>query len=508
VGPLTAIDLATDTFEVMGRTVQIEASTITATDLRPGETVAVSGLRNSDGRIVASRIDRAPAGTPAILRGPVTGASADGLYVNGRRVRLAPAIDPAAYSTGQEITLFGEVRDGDLMASRARGEPALPFEGRVQKLVIEGYIDRQGRLVSPLNLPQAMDAAQAGQRVVVEGAIDPERHVVTPSARSRPAPWLKRQDWQRQGLLQPDQITADAPAGPLGRQELQSVRGSHLFTQDPRDGSRSATPSPDIGDEPKDDRNGKGKKKSRNKDKHGDDGWSKGKKKKSSGSGKHHSGKGKNKSGKDHGKHKGKSSGHGKSGGKGSGGGKSKGKNKDGSGKYASNHGKSGKSGKSDKSNKSDTNSGGKNKGARDGKSGDGKSKNGGKSYSGGKSGKNRADGGKSGKHGAGEGTASSVTANAADGDGKTVTAIVPDVPGPTRPATAAGVTPPAGRPLMPEVGTSRTMPRFEAPQFNFDAGALGQRQTVPSDLGRSRLDGFRQSPRYQWHMDFHNRRN
>lgn len=65
VGPLSRIDPVTGQFDVLGQTVQPAANVFrdargqpaAATDLKPGMTVLVSGLRAPDGRILASRVE-------------------------------------------------------------------------------------------------------------------------------------------------------------------------------------------------------------------------------------------------------------------------------------------------------------------------------------------------------------------------------------------------------------------------------------------------------------------
>ena len=55
-GPVTSVDMAGGKFKVMGQTVSSSATTLKG--MKIGQWIAVSGLRNDDGSIAASRIDR------------------------------------------------------------------------------------------------------------------------------------------------------------------------------------------------------------------------------------------------------------------------------------------------------------------------------------------------------------------------------------------------------------------------------------------------------------------
>ena len=78
-GPVSRVDAARGEIEVLGQIVRRPAEATIRDDgdlglsgLRPGDWVEVSGLRDAEGAIQASRIDARPAGGLASLRGTVT----------------------------------------------------------------------------------------------------------------------------------------------------------------------------------------------------------------------------------------------------------------------------------------------------------------------------------------------------------------------------------------------------------------------------------------------------
>ena len=82
VGPITRVDAARNEIDVIGQTVRLSDLTRGAAggDLAPGAMVRVSGMRQADGAIAASRVDVAAADL-AWVTGPVERASADEVAV-------------------------------------------------------------------------------------------------------------------------------------------------------------------------------------------------------------------------------------------------------------------------------------------------------------------------------------------------------------------------------------------------------------------------------------------
>ena len=73
VGPVSVVDAASSTLEIQGRAVRVQPTTVfgeglpSASELRPGQTLRVSGLPAPDGSLVATRIDVAAGAKPMLL---------------------------------------------------------------------------------------------------------------------------------------------------------------------------------------------------------------------------------------------------------------------------------------------------------------------------------------------------------------------------------------------------------------------------------------------------------
>lgn len=108
--------------------------------LRPGNWVAVSGLRRADGTIVANRIEPAEPGEATItglVAGPVTGAGA------ARSIGAARLLD-AHIDPGEIATVSGPYAAGVMHVTGARTEPARPFGLPLGAMVVEAYITTDG----------------------------------------------------------------------------------------------------------------------------------------------------------------------------------------------------------------------------------------------------------------------------------------------------------------------------------------------------------------------------
>jgi hypothetical protein len=105
-------------------------------DLAPGLSVEVSGLRRSDGVIVASRIAPAPAERVRVS-GRVTESSGDGLAIGA--LRVTPGRGGAA--VGEEVTLSGSLRGDVLVPDALQREPAGGLAGSFQDAAIEGFVE-------------------------------------------------------------------------------------------------------------------------------------------------------------------------------------------------------------------------------------------------------------------------------------------------------------------------------------------------------------------------------
>ena len=160
-GPITAVEPSGTRIEVLGQTVALDpaAPETPAPDaLRVGRWVTVSGLRDARGAIVASRVASRAARGRVSVRGPVTARAAEGFAI-GRTGVVFPAL-AAAVEPGRTVLAVGALTSAGLRAARVEPAPAVPFDGRVSRVSIEGFVGgREGARV-----------AVSGIRVWVTGA--------------------------------------------------------------------------------------------------------------------------------------------------------------------------------------------------------------------------------------------------------------------------------------------------------------------------------------------------
>jgi hypothetical protein len=143
-GPVTSV--GTDagsggrTVVVAGQQVMVGNDIDGVQALRPGDWIAVSGLRQPNGVIAASRIDQETPGA-VLVRGPVM-PGAGGWRIGNLWVRppYGTSITP-----GESLTARGTIANGTLAMTTASPDvlgsnPAAYFGGRVRRMVIESYV--------------------------------------------------------------------------------------------------------------------------------------------------------------------------------------------------------------------------------------------------------------------------------------------------------------------------------------------------------------------------------
>ncbi|MBS4098938.1 MAG: hypothetical protein KGZ83_19110 [Sulfuricella sp.] len=143
-GPVTEGLGESGAVRVMGRTVYAAAATLGGlsrlADLQAGNWVQVSGYRNAQGEVVATRIDlvekRPAASAIGVLnRDRENGVALDGLPVSG--MAEIPSSDG-------EVLVRGAWNGKALVVERMQPDPSLPFAGQVERVVVEGLVLRAG----------------------------------------------------------------------------------------------------------------------------------------------------------------------------------------------------------------------------------------------------------------------------------------------------------------------------------------------------------------------------
>jgi len=136
VGPVSESNFDARTITILGQVVKVRAS-----DRLPavGEWVRVSGLRDIDEHVVATRIDAALSAGDALVRGIISPADGEAFALG--RLRLSSTQMPhEGLSPGDEVLVRGRFGAEGFTVKDFRKEPALPFGGRMQDLLIEGYM--------------------------------------------------------------------------------------------------------------------------------------------------------------------------------------------------------------------------------------------------------------------------------------------------------------------------------------------------------------------------------
>ena len=143
-GPITAVVASGNQIEVLGQTVSLEPNSLKTpapVSLRAGQWITVSGLRNAQGTIVASRVSPRVVGGRISVRGPVAARTTTGFTI-GRLSVVAPAATRSV-TPGRTILAVGALTSAGLRAARVEVAPSVPFDGQVSRMFIEGYVGRR-----------------------------------------------------------------------------------------------------------------------------------------------------------------------------------------------------------------------------------------------------------------------------------------------------------------------------------------------------------------------------
>ncbi len=146
-GPLSRVDGSARRLELVGQRVLVasgatlwdgqQRKSLTLGELRSGEFVRISGLRRSDGVVVATRIERGRADVPRVS-GPVEIRDDGSVRIGSLRVNAGSA--RASLAPGRVVTAAGPIANGELTPALLRVEPEIPFDGRLARLSLEGFV--------------------------------------------------------------------------------------------------------------------------------------------------------------------------------------------------------------------------------------------------------------------------------------------------------------------------------------------------------------------------------
>lgn len=150
-GPIDRVEPERGRLFIMGAEVRLrpgavirgsESQARALIDLQRGDHVEVSGLRRSDGVLMASRLDLLPAGTPALVTGVALPVGADTFYVGRVRSQRAAGstADPRLHRARVQIRGTWNVRTQTLEDVAMREAP-IHLAG-VREVSVQGYVAR------------------------------------------------------------------------------------------------------------------------------------------------------------------------------------------------------------------------------------------------------------------------------------------------------------------------------------------------------------------------------
>lgn len=248
VGPIAAVDGRAGTMKVLDQRIRMPQGDPLNGALRQGDWVAVSGLPDAKGTIVASHLARPPEGLEPFVRGHVERVDASGLVIGGQRYALPADVPPSAIPVGADLTLYGEPEGNTLRGNRVRIGSELPFSGRVRNFLVEGFVDASGRRVAALTLPDTAYRPNTGERVVVQGRFGLDGRLESDSLRVLSAPSgldrfrLRLEDLDRDGA-------ARRPAGRPEAKERSKTLDSGRSPAPDSDGPTGLSPRPAPSDD-------------------------------------------------------------------------------------------------------------------------------------------------------------------------------------------------------------------------------------------------------------------
>ena len=143
VGPVAAFDLGKGTLQVLGQKMEVKDVQKLA-KLQLGQWVRVSGLRLANGEIAASSVNVLPAQSTKIaqVRGPYS-AVQGAIFKVGETLASSSAIAmPDLLAEGREMWVSGEWNGRVLQVRQVVVDPTRAGLGRVEKVVLEGYIHK------------------------------------------------------------------------------------------------------------------------------------------------------------------------------------------------------------------------------------------------------------------------------------------------------------------------------------------------------------------------------
>lgn len=190
-GPIESIDHAKETLTVLGQKVRVNLSgdktAVTSfKTLTKGDVVSISGLRQADGTIIATRVDQQPDDGRIIVRGIAQVNGTASLKVGSLEIPFSGATTTTPVTNGSRVFVSGRMINGQFVPDVIVGAGALPFEDAVNDVSIEAYAPNtatapliiEGITIDGAALPAG---TVEGDRVIIKGNVSGDDRVTATS---------------------------------------------------------------------------------------------------------------------------------------------------------------------------------------------------------------------------------------------------------------------------------------------------------------------------------------
>jgi len=181
-GPIESIDHDKGTLTVLGQAIRTnmagdKAAIDSFKTLTTGDMVSVSGLRQTDGTIIATRVDQHADDGRVVVRGSAQKVTSASITVGGLTVPLSKETTIAPVKDGGRVFVSGRMINGQFVADVIVGSAPLPFGDGVKDVSIEAYTPKsapgtamtiEGITINGASLP---NGTAAGDRVVITGEV-------------------------------------------------------------------------------------------------------------------------------------------------------------------------------------------------------------------------------------------------------------------------------------------------------------------------------------------------
>ena len=188
VGPVGAVDSMTGQLQVLGQSVRV-ADKAMLSGLKPGNWVQVSGYRMLSGEVAASRVESIAPRAQAQVTGLMGSASGTGFDLHGARINLDSMRLSGDAVPGTEVSVRGRWDGTTLHAQEVSVAPSRQNVGRVERVVLEGYVhavdgnkvslgNRVVTLASDVRISgKPGDTLAVNQRVRISGRVGQDQRV-------------------------------------------------------------------------------------------------------------------------------------------------------------------------------------------------------------------------------------------------------------------------------------------------------------------------------------------